>query len=266
MTATVEWWLVRHGVTAWNREHRYQGHSDVPLLAGDGAELEGLKRELDQVDFAVVYASDLRRCCETLTIARPDLAATLQPDPRLRELNFGDWEGCTYEELKDNETYRAWIDRPEAIIPPGGESWQEFEARVRDIYAELLTTSQKLVRSAAGQETTEHETTGQEMAEQEPAEQLAGQSAEPPLLPHSPLHFPPGSPFCHNSNSNPASVIPQATQADYCGKPLEHHSLRLLVVTHGGVIAKLSSLVQPELDFWDTRVAPGGIQRLILAI
>lgn len=246
MAATVEWWLVRHGVTAWNRERRYQGHSDIPLLAGVEAGLEGLKRELDGVDFAAVYASDLRRCRETLATARPDLIGIMQPDSRLRELNFGHWEGCTYEQLKDNENYRSWIDHPQMVTPPGGESWQAFEARVMDLYAELMTISQVLVRAAAGQEAAPKG------------------SVEPDLLPDRPLYLPPDSLSSHT----PVHGIdkPPTTIGDKFRELTSNSPLRLLIVTHGGVIAKLSSLVQPELNFWDTRVAPGGIQRLSLAL
>lgn len=241
MAATVEWWLVRHGVTAWNHERRYQGHSDIPLLAGAEAGLEGLKQELGGIDFAAVYASDLRRCRETLATARPDLIDIMQPDVRLRELNFGQWEGCTYEQLKDNDNYRSWIDHPQTVTPPGGESWQAFESRVMDLYAELLTISQTLVWAATGRE-----------------------AGKPELMPASPLHLPPNSRRLHESSPGPWAL--PAIKEDKSEEPSMNPSVRLLIVTHGGVIAKLSSLVHPELDFWDTRVAPGGIQRLSLAL
>ncbi|WP_018752988.1 histidine phosphatase family protein [Paenibacillus sanguinis] len=241
MAATVEWWLVRHGVTAWNHERRYQGHSDIPLLAGAEAGLEGLERELDGVDFEAVYVSDLRRCRETLATARPDLIEIMQPDPRLRELNFGHWEGCTYEQLKDNETYRAWIDQPQAVTPPEGESWQEFEMRVTDLYAELLTISETLVRERR-------------------------ETVKPALLLHSPLHLPSDSlSLCSSKPVHGFDKPPTTTGAD-SQEPAGNSPARLLIITHGGVIAKLCSLVQPELDFWDTRVAPGGLRRLSLAL
>ena len=41
---------------------------------------------------------------------------------RFRESHFGDWEGKTYEALKDNKTYRSWIDNPYEITPPNGEN------------------------------------------------------------------------------------------------------------------------------------------------
>ncbi|MGP0586457.1 histidine phosphatase family protein [Paenibacillus timonensis] len=213
----VEWWLVRHGLTAWNAEHRYQGHSDPPLLPGEASGLAELCRELAGVSFAAVYVSDLQRCLETLAWARPDLLDGAQHDPRMREMNFGRWEGQTYEMLKDDKAYRAWIDDPQTVTPPDGESWQAFKARVSEVCGELLVHTGSL--AGAGQANVRMRET---------------------FLPSTIRLHPPSS----------------LTTSE----PLE--SIRLLIVTHGGVISMLCSLLQPGLGFWDTRVGPGGVQRL----
>lgn len=223
----VEWWLVRHGLTAWNTERRYQGHSDPPLLPGEASGLTELRRELEGVNFAAVYASDLRRCLETLAWARPDLLDGAQLDPRLREMNFGRWEGQTYEMLKDDKRYRAWIDDPQAGTPPGGESWQAFQARVSEVGEELLMQTMALAGEA-------------------PSSNSSSGSLAIDLLRKS--VFLPPTLRLHPPSPQPAS------------QPAE--SVRLLIVTHGGVISMLCSLLQPGLGFWDTRVGPGGVQRL----
>ncbi|WP_178020708.1 histidine phosphatase family protein [uncultured Paenibacillus sp.] len=217
----VEWWLVRHGLTAWNAERRYQGHSDPPLLPGEASGLAELRRELAGGRFTAVYASDLRRCRETLAWARPDLLDALQRDPRLREMNFGRWEGQTYEMLKDDERYRAWLDDPQAVTPPGGESWEAFKARVSEVCGELLTRTEALTGAA-------------------PGSRSRASTQSPELQPRTLLSQPPSPPF---------SLV-------------DRESLRLLIVTHGGVISMLCSLLQPGLGFWDTRVGPGGVKRL----
>lgn len=214
----VEWWLVRHGLTSWNTERRYQGHSDLSLLPGEASGLTELHRELEGVNFAAVFASDLRRCRETLAWARPDLLNSVQYDPRLREMNFGLWEGQTYEMLKEDERYHTWIDDPQAVTPPGGESWEAFRLRVSEVCRELL------------------ECTG---------------TAEGRV---------PGSPGW----SSAVPTKPPSLEATPLPSTSGQEPLRLLIVTHGGVISMLSSLLQPGLGFWDTRVGPGGIQRLII--
>lgn len=131
--------LVRHGTTLWNRERRYLGHSDVGLLAGAEQELEPLRERLQGQSFARIYCSDLMRCRQTLQIILPESELTskrslsaMPPimEPRLRELDFGEWNGKTYDMLKGVALYRAWIDEPHGITPPGGESWANFEHRL----------------------------------------------------------------------------------------------------------------------------------------
>lgn len=133
----MEWWFIRHGYTAWNRSRRYLGHSDVALLPKAEAGLAALPAAVAGVQFSSVYCSDLLRCRETLARIRPDLVPEAHYDARLRELNFGEWEGLTYEDLKGLKTYRDWIDDPASSKPPGGESWRQFEARVEAFLHDL---------------------------------------------------------------------------------------------------------------------------------
>ncbi|WP_195724201.1 histidine phosphatase family protein [Paenibacillus monticola] len=130
--------LIRHGLTKWNAEHRYLGHTDLPILPSALDELSALKEQLQLTgEFWRVFCSDLLRCRETLAYIAPSLEQSTIYDNRLREMNFGDWEGCTYEQLKDNEQYRSWIDSPAAVTPPGGESWRQFEARLGSFLSDL---------------------------------------------------------------------------------------------------------------------------------
>lgn len=91
--------LVRHGETDWNREHRVQGHSDVPLNATGRAQARALAEELADTALVGIYSSDLvraRATAEAVAAARP-LEVVL--DPGLREKNFGSWEGLTDAEI-----------------------------------------------------------------------------------------------------------------------------------------------------------------------
>lgn len=141
----IEWWLVRHGLTLWNVERRYQGHSDQKLLSGTASGLETLRKEIQGVSISTVYCSDLIRCQETLAYIRPDLNHIAIFDDRLREMNFGQWEGQTYDMLKGDRLYRNWIDDPQKVTPPDGESWSKFQERVTSVHAELMQLSRKLV-------------------------------------------------------------------------------------------------------------------------
>lgn len=124
--------VVRHGLTAWNRERRYQGHRDIPLLLPDAEPGLALLRDaLSHVSFDAIDCSDLLRCRQTLGYIRPD---SIDPEPcfdaRLRELNFGEYEGRTYDDLKSIPAYRAWIDTRGEQAPPQGESAAALRARL----------------------------------------------------------------------------------------------------------------------------------------
>ncbi len=117
--------VVRHGMTAWNQERRYQGHRDIPLWFPHA--LEGLNRLRDALageHFDAVHCSDLTRCRQTLAHVREGhyAEAGVVYDARLRELDFGDYEGQYYDQLKDDPAYRAWIDSRGEQPTPGGES------------------------------------------------------------------------------------------------------------------------------------------------
>lgn len=130
--------LIRHGHTQWNKERRYLGSTDLPLLPEERQQLSTLSGQPALGgEFWRVYCSDMLRCRETLAAVAPHLERQAIYDSRLRELDFGAWEGCTYEQLQDNQLYRSWIDHPELVTPPEGEAWEQFEARVDDFWAQL---------------------------------------------------------------------------------------------------------------------------------
>lgn len=137
--------LVRHGRTLWNQEHRYLGHEDQGILMDGRQELLPLRERYYAKAFTQIYCSDLLRCRQTLNLILSDsqIAAVphaevpggyipgVQYDPRLRELDFGDWEGNTYDDLKSDLAYRRWIDHPAEVTPPNGESWEAFHSRIQ---------------------------------------------------------------------------------------------------------------------------------------
>ena len=108
------------------------GHTDVPLHSNAASELKALQLKIKQEElaFQYVFISDLTRTMQTLQIIAPHLVGTAVMDHRIREYHFGDWEGSTYDMLKDNPTYRSWIDHPERITPPGAEPFTAFEERI----------------------------------------------------------------------------------------------------------------------------------------
>lgn len=137
--------LVRHGLTAWNRERRYLGHRDIELLPDDTENgLATLRATLAGMRFDAVHCSDLRRCRQTL--ARLGIVegagAEVRVDARWRELDFGAYEGLRYADLEHDAGYRAWIDSQGEQAPPGGESAAAFHARVAAAMDDLLAQAE----------------------------------------------------------------------------------------------------------------------------
>ena len=124
-------WLLRHGATVCNDEHRYQGWMDIPL-SNQGLEV------LRKADIAptVVYVSPLCRAKQTAAVLFPE--AELVEVPALREMNFGAFEGRNYQEMADDPDYRAWVDGGCTGQTPGGESRVSFSDRVRTAFAALV--------------------------------------------------------------------------------------------------------------------------------
>lgn len=136
--------LLRHGETAWNRERRYQGLTDLPL-SNRGRALLG------QADFSPerVYVSPLLRARETAAILFPGAEQIVIPD--FREMDFGVFEGRTADEMADDPAYRAWVAGGCTGRCPGGENLAEFSSRVWAAFAGLLETKpERLVIVAHG--------------------------------------------------------------------------------------------------------------------
>jgi broad specificity phosphatase PhoE len=125
-------WLIRHGQTDWNVEGRYQGQADLPLNATGLAQAEQLAVQLDGERFEALYSSDLLRARQTAKVLAQKIGLPVQVDPRLREVNQGQWEGELFAVIR--ERYRTEIAQrrldPVDGRPPGGESAAEVAARV----------------------------------------------------------------------------------------------------------------------------------------
>lgn len=121
--------LVRHAVTAWNSGGRVQGHSDVPLSAEGEAQARALGRRFAGAGGEVLlYTSPLERAKRTAALALPGHEAV--QDSRLKELNFGVFEGRTLPERLALPEWTAWNTDPFATPAPGGESYEQLRSRV----------------------------------------------------------------------------------------------------------------------------------------
>ena len=129
--------LARHGETDWNRDGRFQGHADTSLNARGREQAQALADELPHVD--VIYSSDLSRSLETAEIVSERLGLQVRVDPRLRERNFGSWEGLTGAEIEraSPDAYGRWR-RGEGFGADDAERHEAFAERIEAFLTDVL--------------------------------------------------------------------------------------------------------------------------------
>ncbi len=140
-------YFVRHGETDWNAVRRYQGQTDIPLNDTGRGQAARNGRELGRIldraaaDFDFV-ASPLMRTADTMRIIRQALG--LEPDgfardDRLKEINFGHWEGQIWDDLPntDPEEFAARKADPYRWRPRNGESYEDLAKRLESWLAGL---------------------------------------------------------------------------------------------------------------------------------
>lgn len=122
--------LIRHGPTPGNLARRYIGSTDEPLAPGvlPGFSAPAAER---------IYVSPLLRCRQTAALLYP--ASVPITAPGLRECDFGAFENKSYEHLKNDPAYRAWMDdRTGTLAPPGGEDAAAFRRRCCRAFSEIM--------------------------------------------------------------------------------------------------------------------------------
>ena len=123
--------LVRHGETDWNAAGRIQGATDTPLNARGREQALALAGKLRYERPARLCTSPLRRAVETAEIIGAELGLAPEMLDALREISFGAWEGCSWEEIQRRWPGDfAWCEGDRLHrAPPGGESYAQLMER-----------------------------------------------------------------------------------------------------------------------------------------
>lgn len=125
--------LVRHGETAWNAQHRLQGHEDIALNEQGQAQARAVAATLQTEKFAAIYHSDLQRAAATARTIAAVCRVPVIAEPALRERHFGSLQGLSRmeSEQKFPGLYTEIRTRNPHVDPPGGgESLDSFARRI----------------------------------------------------------------------------------------------------------------------------------------
>lgn len=125
--------IIRHGKTVLNEEHRYQGSLNPGLSENGKKDLISLKNKIIYPCTNIVFVSPMKRAKETAEIIFG--TASFVEIPELTEIDFGDFEGKTYEELRHVKEYLSWLDecvKLETQEKAGVNSWLQTEITNND--------------------------------------------------------------------------------------------------------------------------------------
>jgi alpha-ribazole phosphatase len=135
-------YLVRHGETPWNVERRFQGQLNVELSPAGLEQANAVAAWLAgrPVQFSAIYSSDLKRAAETAAVIGERVGKVPQLDPRLREINVGEWTGLLADEVEQKYpgALMEWHERIDRYTIPGGESIPTVQKRLLAAYRALL--------------------------------------------------------------------------------------------------------------------------------
>ncbi len=136
---------IRHGQTEENRLKQYIGYTNVSLNKVGMEQAKSLIQRLKKVQVDRIYSSDLLRCMETIEGFAKQRNLSVIPDSNLREMNFGQWEGKTYEEIMavDPEKGTVWYNDPFSVCPPNGETLLELGNRVDQLIMNIIAESKR---------------------------------------------------------------------------------------------------------------------------
>ena len=134
--------LTRHGETDWNLRRRIQGSTDTDLNESGRRQAVQLAESLllspDRPE--IVYTSGLKRARETAEIAAGRLQVPCVVHEGLGEINFGLWEGLTWDQVEERypELYTIWHTDRRYGHPPEGESYQDLLNRVLPALRDII--------------------------------------------------------------------------------------------------------------------------------
>lgn len=136
---TTRLFLIRHGITSWNKKRRYCGRLDVGLSREGKTQAVKLRQQLKDISFDKIYCSNKKRALQTCHIIFDGRKFTKVV--ALREINFGVIEGLRHKEIMQRygSVYENWIKDPYKNHLPKAEPIQAFKKRIHSAIKKIAS-------------------------------------------------------------------------------------------------------------------------------
>jgi alpha-ribazole phosphatase/probable phosphoglycerate mutase len=130
--------FIRHGET--DMAGRFCGHSDPELNQSGETQIARAAEEVAPLGVQRIYSSDLVRAARTATVIGRRITIGVELQPGLREMNFGLWEGLSWQEIEERYPREAaeWLQEFRSRTAPAGETYADFTTRVDAAIEPLL--------------------------------------------------------------------------------------------------------------------------------
>ena len=126
-------YIIRHGQTDWNIEHRTQGQTDIALNTNGIKQAELITQKIANLKIDSIISSDLKRAYMTAQIINKNFHKAIETDKRLREFCFGTLEGITRDKITQ-ETWEKFNENPKQF---NAETKEEIFNRIKSFIKDM---------------------------------------------------------------------------------------------------------------------------------
>lgn len=140
---TKQLFFLRHGRTGYSG--RYIGSSDVSLTEEGKEQIQHVQSRLGGSGITKILCSPMLRCLQSCDIL--DLGLEVEVEEYLKEIDFGDWEKKSFDEIAADEPALVdqWAAHPSEFVFPGGDAVVDFIDRVMEIQQSIVNSSHKKI-------------------------------------------------------------------------------------------------------------------------
>ena len=139
--------LARHGETEWNVAEVFRGRIDIELNETGIKQAELLAEYLSHMKIDAVYSSPLKRALKTAEIIASYHKTGVEVALGLIDFNYGEWQGLAHQEVRNKykELYAEWINSPDQVKIPTGESLSDVRGRAMGVVSNVIAKYEGIV-------------------------------------------------------------------------------------------------------------------------